>query len=101
MPGAEGLSSPEDRRRRRRRPYRQPGWIYRQDQGAAVAVTEVRMRNISPEGAGFLVDQPLRRGERLHLKVGIGPGRWPRPAQVVYLKTRFDGTFEVGVRFVR
>ena len=86
---------PADRRRRRRRPTRVPGWIY-----AAGRVAEVAMRNLSPEGAGFVADAAFACGEPLHLRIGLGPDRRPRPARVVYARRRPDGRFEVGVRFV-
>lgn len=99
--GIRGAGDPADRRRRRRRPFRQPGWIYRPGHGAAAAVGEVWMRNVSPDGAGFIGEQPVQKGERLHLKVGLGPTRRPKPAEVVFVRPRPDGRFEVGVRFVR
>lgn len=89
-------STPEERRRRRRRPYRQPGWIYRGDQ-----VTQVHMRNVSGDGAGFVCDADLRKAEKIHLKAGIGSTRRPRPAEVVFTRQRPDGRFDVGVRFIR
>lgn len=94
--GAGSKSTADERRRRRRRPYRQPGWVYRADR-----VVQVHMRNISADGAGFVCDDPVRKGERLHVKVGLGITRRPRPAEVMYARRRDDGRFEVGVRFVR
>lgn len=85
-----------ERRRRRRRPVRLPGWVYRAEQ-----VTPVQMRNLSPDGAGFVCDEALRKGEKLHLKIGLGPMRRPRSAEVVYVRQRDEGRYEVGVRFVR
>lgn len=86
----------KERRRRRRRPYRQPGWVYRGSE-----VSQVQMRNVSSDGAGFVCDLLLRKGERLHLKAGLGSIRRPRLAEVVFVRERVDGRSEVGVRFVR
>ncbi len=94
--GALNASTPEERRRRRRRPCRLPGLLYKADQ-----VFKIQMRNISGDGAGFVCDIPLRKGDRIHVKTGLGATRRPRPAEVVYVKDRMDGRLDVGVRFVR
>ena len=92
------LSSPvktaEDRRARRRRPTRLPGWCYR-----GQTVQEVQMRNVSTSGAGFVSPERYRKGQPLHLKIGIGANRRPRPVQVMFCRERPDGRFDVGVRF--
>ena len=89
---------PEDRRQRRRRPTRVPGWAYHGQQ--AGRVDEVRVRNASPDGAGFVSERAFVRGQPLYLKIGLGPQRLPRPAEVSHVRRRADGTYEVGVRFV-
>jgi len=89
-------STAEERRRRRRRPCRIPGWIYRGEQ-----VSQVEMRNISSDGAGFVCENDLRKSERLHLKTGLGPTRRPRLAEVMFVRDRSDGRLDVGVRFIR
>ena len=91
---------PEDRRRRRRRPTRLPGWAYRGGDAAAGRVDEVVLRNVSPEGAGFVSPVAFDRGEAVSLKIGLGPTRRPRPAEVAFVRRRADGRFDVGVRFV-
>ena len=101
LEGGSKVSTPEDRRRRRRRPFRQPGWLYRQGFGASAVVGEVTMRNVSPDGAGFVGDQAVQKGEKVHLKIGLGPTRRPKPAEVVYVRPRGEGRFDVGVRFIR
>ena len=73
-----------------------PGWIYRGEQ-----VSQVKMRNISGDGAGFVCEAALRKSERLHLKTGLGPTRRPRLAEVMFVRDRSDGRFDVGVRFIR
>ena len=59
------------------------------------------MRNISGDGAGFVCDVLLKKGDRLHLKTGLGPTRRPRLAEVVFVRPRADGRSDVGVRFIR
>ena len=75
-----------------------PGWAYHGQQ--AGRVDEVRVRNASPEGAGFVSERAFVRGQSLHLKIGLGPQRLPRAAEVCHVRRRSDGHFEVGVRFV-
>ena len=86
----------KERRKRRRRQYRRPGWVYRGQE-----VSQVEMRNVSGDGAGFVSDLALRKGERLHLKAGMGANRHPRLAEVIFVRERVDGRHEVGVRFFR
>ena len=73
-----------------------PGWIYRGE-----SASRVEMRNISGDGAGFVADIQLRKGERVHVKAGLAPTRRPRLAEVVYVRPREDGRADVGVRFIR
>jgi hypothetical protein len=94
--GAFRASTPEERRKRRRRPCRLPGLLYKAEQ-----VFKIQMRNISGDGAGFVCDIPRKKNDRIHLKTGLGATRRPRPAEVVYVKDRIDGRLDVGVRFVR
>ena len=61
----------------------------------------MRMRNVSGDGAGFVSDLAVRKGERLHLKAGMGARRHPRLAEVIFVRERVDGRHEVGVRFIR
>ena len=88
--------SPKERRRRKRRQYRRPGWVYRGEE-----VSQVQMRNVSGDGAGFVSDLAVKRGEKLHLKAGMGATRRPRLAEVIFVRERVDGRHEVGVRFIR
>ena len=74
-----------------------PGWAYHG--GQAGRVSEVRMRNVSPQGAGFVSKTAFAVGQAVYLKVGLGPRRLPRRAEVAFVRPRGDGTFEVGVRF--
>lgn len=89
-------STPDERRKRRRRPCRLPGLLYKAEQ-----VFKIQMRNISGDGAGFVCNIPLKKNDRIHLKTGLGATRRPRPAEVVYVKDRIDGRLDIGVRFVR
>ena len=61
----------------------------------------MQMRNVSGDGAGFVSDLALRKGEKLHLKAGMGANRRPRLAEVMFARERVDGRHEVGVRFIR
>lgn len=84
-----------DRRRSRRRRTRLPGWIYRGQH-----VVEVEMIDISDDaGAGLVCGEQLELGSKIHLKVGLGPMRFPRPALVARCIQREDGRFLVGVAF--
>lgn len=94
MEGLVEVKTAEDRRARRRRPTRLPGWCY-----VGESVVEVQMRNVSTHGAGFVSPESYRKGQPLHLKIGIGSHRRPRPVQVMFCRERADGRFEVGVRF--
>lgn len=58
------------------------------------------MRNVSPDGAGFVSPENFAKGQSIHLKIGIGSTRRPRAAQVMFCRRRADGRFDVGVRFI-
>jgi len=92
-----------DRRQRNRVGTRLPGWLYR-DEG----VVEVLMQNVEDDrdhilcpagGAGFVSPVALRPGAKIYLKIGIGPYRHPRAAEVIRCERRDAGDYAVGVSF--
>ena len=95
-------ADPDDRRRHRRRAWVVPGVVYHAGRPTVVELRDVS-RAVEPDGGGggvgFVSPRDFPAGAAVHLKVGVGPHKHPRPATVAYARRRPDGRFWVGCRF--
>jgi c-di-GMP-binding flagellar brake protein YcgR len=93
---------PADRRDAERHPCTlQPSWHIA---GAGLDdATRAAIRDISATGIGFLIQQPVKAGTVLILKLQTQDQRFcrPLPARVMHTTLQTEGDWLIGCRFVR
>ena len=90
----ERQGNPADRRKHPRLPESRPAWVQRSS-----ATHNVTMKDLSRGGACFISPRPVSVGKPIQLQIGCESAGAAVDAIVIRNVERFDGQYEVSVRF--